>query len=146
LLTDRWFTHGILSEVDDLFRRLEPRGLDGRHGLTHATQRARPLLDVTEADGAFVITADVPGLAPERLELSFEDDVLTLKGHVDAEPEEGWRALRVERPSLGGFERKLRFGRPVDADGIEARLADGVLRVTVPLRTPTARTIPVRVA
>jgi HSP20 family protein len=149
MLTDLLLRTDTFTELDDLFRRLDPRagrGLDGLHGLTHASRRAWPQVHDAEADDRYVLTAAVPGLLADHLDVTFEDGVLTLKGRFeDVGDDEGWRTVRRERAHWS-FERAFRFGRPVDAERVEASLVDGVLRVAVPLRTPSPIHIPVQAA
>ncbi|MCB9663551.1 MAG: Hsp20/alpha crystallin family protein [Alphaproteobacteria bacterium] len=151
-MTQLHFPRSILAEVDSVFdeafRRADAmfgagRGLDGRHGLTHQAGRYFPRFEVEETDAGWTLSADVPGLDPEGLEVAFEDGVLTVKGGFDGQaPAEGWQAVRTER-ARWRFERSFRFGRPVDADGVEARLVDGVLTLRVPRRGPQVVTVPV---
>lgn len=150
-MTHLFFPRSILAEVDtvfdEAFRRADAhfgaaRGLDGRHGLTHGSARYFPRFEVDETSDGWTLGADVPGLEPANLELSFEQGTLTVKGVFPEAADEGWQPVRTER-SKWRFERSFRFNRPVDADGIEARLSEGVLSVRVPRRDPTIVQIPV---
>lgn len=136
----------LFAEMDGLTRRLDAffgaGGLSGGHGLTAASRALFPQLRVTEAEDAFVVTGDLPGLDPDTLELTAEGDVLVLRGASDQAEPEGFQRLRAERRPWR-FERSLRFARPIDADRVSAKLTNGVLTVTVPLRTPTTITVSV---
>lgn len=83
-------------------------------------------LNVWSNDTAVVITAQVPGLAAERLEVGLIGDVLSIAGSRDQAT--AGSALRNER-SAWSFRRAVQLPWTVDPNGIEARLADGVLTV-----------------
>ena len=98
-----------------------------------ATQRQWiPAMDLVEADGAYVLRADLPGLRADDVKIELEENVLTISGERKTQHEqrsEGY--FRFERAS-GAFARTLTLPAGVDADGIEAKFADGVLEVRIP--------------
>jgi HSP20 family protein len=105
-------------------------------------------LDVFETDQAYVLFTTLPGVNPQDIHVSMEDDVLTITGEVPQpafEDKDNARTLMLER-SYGKFTRSVRVGMPVDSDKIEAAYENGVLRLTLP-KTPQAqpKVIPVRV-
>lgn len=89
-------------------------------------------LDVVENDDAFVLTASLPGIDPDDLGITFDNNTLTIQGEVkkDEEIEEGRYHLR-ER-SYGRFTRSITLPRNVDADRIEANYEKGVLSLQIP--------------
>jgi HSP20 family protein len=91
-----------------------------------------PLLDVEESDDAFTLHVELPGVAADDVEVSLEDDVLTVSGerrfYADRETD-GFR--RIER-SFGRFHRSVRLPDRVDADRVRATHRDGVLMISVP--------------
>ena len=94
-----------------------------------------PVVDVYETNEAFVIEADLPGVHQENVEISFEQNTLTLKGTrapTLQTPENGeLRVYTAERVS-GDFARSIRLPDYVDGDRIEAHYNNGVLTITVP--------------
>lgn len=101
-------------------------------------------LNVWSSDDAVVITAQVPGLTSEHLEVGLTGDVLSIAG--SREQAATGSALRSERAAWS-FRRAVQLPWKVDPEGIEARLADGVL--TVACRRAEAdkpRTIAVKAA
>jgi len=101
-------------------------------------RRFVPAIDVVEDDDAVILTAEVPGLSRDDLDVTVEDGVLTLKG--EKKEEESTRQAnyhRVER-RYGRFERRIRLPEYVDADKIDASYKDGVLRLRMP-KTEVAR-------
>ena len=91
-----------------------------------------PAMDVVETENHFVLRADLPGMTEQDIELSLEDNVLTVSGERKSEHEErGEGYYRVERAS-GSFSRSLTLPEGVDGDAISATFDKGVLEVRVP--------------
>ncbi len=85
-------------------------------------------INIHEADDAYVLSALVPGLAAEDLNIQVLDDVLRIEGEYKAEEN---NYLVRELPT-GSFSRTLRLPASIDADNVEARIADGILTLTLP--------------
>jgi len=92
-----------------------------------------PAIDALENEDGYVITIDLPGVAPEAVDLSFERNTLVVRGERPAPvaPTEAARVFFSER-EWGTFERALRFPQHVEGDRISAAFTHGVLTVTVP--------------
>jgi HSP20 family protein len=91
-----------------------------------------PAMDLVETDDHFVLRADLPGLSESDVDLSLEDNVLTLKGERKVEHEaKGEGFYRVER-ATGAFHRSLTLPEGVDGDAITATFDKGVLEVRIP--------------
>jgi HSP20 family protein len=92
-----------------------------------------PAVDVRETDKAYVLTADLPGVNPQDIEVTAEKGELLLKGTraATAADENGYS--RIERLS-GRFERRFTLPESADAEAIEAKSAHGVLTLTIPKR------------
>ncbi|MEW6271895.1 MAG: Hsp20/alpha crystallin family protein [Thermodesulfobacteriota bacterium] len=90
-----------------------------------------PYVDVYETDDAFHVTADVPGVAESDLDVTVEKDRLTIVGRTEPPQREGMR-LRVAE--FGGRELQRGFSLPdgIDRERIDAKLENGVLRLTLP--------------
>ncbi len=124
------------SPVDQLFGsfadRFFNRFLEGSPALATDSGSWVPSTDIRETDSAFELHADLPGMTKKDVELTFEDNVLTLNGERRVEEkteDKGFR--RIER-SYGKFTRSFRVPTHIDADGIKASFKDGVLTVTLP--------------
>jgi HSP20 family protein len=90
-----------------------------------------PKVDVAETSDAYVLRADLPGLALESIKVQIENNVLTIRGERSrTEHDEGTNFLHEER-AYGSFERSFTLGRDVRSDNVTARYADGVLEVHV---------------
>ena len=91
-----------------------------------------PPVSVAGTADEVVVSAELPGVNPAKLDLSVEGRVLTLSGeHASESRDENWVVYRQERPS-GSFMRTVRLPFDVDPDRISARYEHGILRVTLP--------------
>ena len=138
----RWT--GITSfkhELDRLFDRFgEPTGQESS-ALSHGV----PSLDVSDTKETFFVKFSMPGMDANDIQLSLQENVLTIKGERKQEKEDMGRGHRVER-SHGTFIRSVGFPRAVDASRVTARCYDGVLTVTLPKTSTTKETsIPIRI-
>ena len=98
----------------------------------------RPILVVYEDKESLVISAELPGLKREEVEISLDGDILTLRGERKFEKEfeqrkegDGRKVHRVER-SYGSFARSFQLPTNVDAEKAHAQLTDGVLTLRLP--------------
>jgi HSP20 family protein len=96
-----------------------------RSGVTYT-----PRFDIFETDEELVLMGDLPGVAPEDLDIRFEDSVLTVDGRV-APRHEGHEALYCEY-GIGDFRRSFNVGDAIDASKISAELKNGVLTLHLP--------------
>lgn len=85
-------------------------------------------LNVREEEQAYIVSARVPGLKAEDLNIQILDDVLRIEGEYKAD--ENQYLLR-ELPD-GSFTRTLRLPAAIDAESIEAKISDGLLTLTLP--------------
>lgn len=91
-----------------------------------------PRADLAETEDVFFLDLDLPGIDPDRIDITLEEDTLTISGERRfARDGQDGRIHRVER-SYGRFFRTFRFSTPVDADRIEANVEHGVLSIQVP--------------
>ena len=94
-------------------------------------QRWAPACDVLEDTENLKIVLELPGVKPEDVKISLENQVLTIQGEKKqvAEESSGWH--RSER-SYGSFQRMFTLPSTVDAERIQAKVDNGVLTVTLP--------------
>ena len=90
-------------------------------------------MDSVRRDGEVVLRFDVPGVAPEKLEVTVDKGVLTVSATRDEERAEGDSPVVRER-LFGSFTRRVRLSDTLDADGIEASHDGGVLELRIPVR------------
>jgi HSP20 family protein len=113
----------------------------------HHADSWTPPIDVYETADSYVVTAELPGLTREEVDLAVEDARLTIRGRR-SDRGTGRADVahyhQVER-GHGAFARSFDFAEKIDAVGVSATLADGVLTVTLPKQAPPpARRIEVR--
>lgn len=105
-----------------------------------------PSVDVLEKEDQYVLSADVPGVDPQAIEVLFEDGVLTLKGEREDKREtEEQGYARTER-MYGSFKRSFRLPDAIDAENIVAKSSHGVLEVRVPKQQKTHKKIEIQSA
>jgi len=121
-------------DIDQLFNRYSRTGEavsnEGRKlGWT-------PLVDIYEADGKFLVRAELAGVDKEDVSVSIDENVLTIKGKkqfVDAKEGETWKRVETQ---YGEFSRSFTLPENVDADKVSAAYKDGVLELSVPKIEP----------
>ena len=91
-----------------------------------------PSVDGHEEEGAFIFTADLPGLKKSAVDVTVEDNVLTLSGERSLETEVEENAFRRIERSFGKFSRRFSLRSDVDAANVAAAFKDGVLTIRVP--------------
>ena len=106
---------------------------------TIATSDWVPAVDIKEEDNQFLVVADIPGVAPENIEVKMENGMLSIKGERKEEfkeEKEGYR--RIER-SCGTFHRRFTLPETADPKGITAKSNNGSLEVSIPKREALAQ-------
>lgn len=107
-----------------------------RRTLLDPCRASHPPVDVYERDGEFVIVAQVPGRRLDELDLEINGETLSLSCPGTSGADECGRRILEERRK-GGFLRMIRLPSGIDADRVSARLADGLLRIHVPVKPGT---------
>lgn len=119
----------LRKEVDRLFESFS-------FGLpTVAVSRltvAAPAIEMSETDKAYKITAELPGMEPDNVNVSFERGVLRIAGEKKEQRSEKVRGYRLSERSYGAFERLIELPSSADGQVIKTKFRRGVLTVTVP--------------
>ena len=89
-------------------------------------------MDAYRRGDQFLIQLDLPGVDPDAIDLTVEQNVLTIRAERRFEPQEGDELLIGERPQ-GTFTRQLMLGESLDTDRLEADYEQGVLTVRIPV-------------
>ena len=122
--------------VDDLFRGflVRPLAYQGRAELP------RMKVDVAEKNGAYAVTAELPGVKKEDIQVSIDGAQVTLSAEVKREKEatEADRVLHTER-SYGKVTRSFTLPQELDEAKVDARFKDGVLELTLPKKAAAQR-------
>jgi HSP20 family protein len=122
------------SEMDRLFDRFA----ELRWNELPALGDWAPSMDISETKDSLVCKVEVPGMEQKDIQISLQENLLTIKGEKKQEKEEKEEHYhRIER-SYGAFTRSLRLPVAVDAGKVTATVKSGVLTVTLP-KTPAAK-------
>jgi HSP20 family protein len=126
----------ILSSFDPFFRDFDrlSESMLGRRGAVAPRLMAT---DAYRAGDQFFVHFDLPGVAPESIEVTVEKNVLSVSGERSWTPGAEDKVILAERPQ-GHFERKLYLSDNLDTDHIEANYEHGVLTLRVPV-SPQAK-------
>jgi len=134
----RWEPFRDLATLQDRIDRLfeDTFGRVRAPSADEAFEGARwaPAVDILEKPNELVLRADLPGIDPKEVEISVENNTLTLRGERKFESdvkEDDFR--RIERV-YGSFVRSFSLPRAVDAEKVEAEYRNGVLEVKLPKR------------
>ena len=104
-----------------------------------------PACDVFEDKDAIKIVAEVPGVKPEDVKLSLENNLLTIRGEKRQQAEERTERVHRYERSYGQFERTFALPGTVDPENIQATYEHGILTVTLPkAEKARPKEIPVR--
>ena len=129
----RWFEpapfEALRTEMEQMFENFF-----GRPTVTEALPALSPRLDISETDEAVEVELDLPGFKPEEVQIDVTDNILTVSGEHHEEKEEkgnGRKYHRIERRS-GSFSRSVWLPCQVNAEKVDARLKEGVLKITLP--------------
>jgi HSP20 family protein len=90
-----------------------------------------PAFEVKETKDAFVVKADVPGITEENLDISVQNNILMISSQRNQDPLAEGEAFSVEERRFGAFVRRFSLPQTADGEHIDARLAQGVLTVTI---------------
>ncbi len=121
----------LRGDVDDMFREFF-RGF----GRMDGADEWAPAADIDEAEDAWLVTADLPGLSQKEISITLRDNVLTIHGERKTEKREKdtkGGTHRTER-FAGMFSRSFTLPGGVKTEEVQAKYKDGVLTVTLPKR------------
>lgn len=118
------------EEIRNLFDRFFDNG--AANSPAEAAAQWMPRVDVREEAQRFVITADLPGIEPDQIEVQMDKGVLSIRGQRNSESaDEAGRYSRIERRQ-GSFHRSFTLPDTADAEGISASGCNGVLEISIP--------------
>ncbi len=89
-------------------------------------------LDVAEKGDVFTVKASLPGISPDDLNVTLEDNVLTIQGETKEDETIEENSYHIRERRYGSFSRSVRFPVPVEGDKVEAEYENGVLTLTIP--------------
>ena len=90
-----------------------------------------PSVDIFETDRELTLLADLPGVTSENLTIDLRENTLTLTGEVESAVRAGEEGLLIEYET-GKYHRQFSLSNVIDQSQIDAKMNDGVLRLTLP--------------
>lgn len=117
----------LRTEVDRLFESFPFRLPSMKLGRFASV----PALEMSETDKSYKITAELPGISPDDVEVTFEDGILRIAGEKKEQREDNERGYRMSERSYGAFERAVSLPAAANPDKIDATFKNGVLTITV---------------
>ena len=125
------------GELDSLFDRYARDLGHGRGSRGDAVQTWRPAASIVENQNEYVISADLPAVKREDVNVTVENGILAIKGERRLEKSADDETEHRRETFYGLFERRFSLPDDADADGIKAESKDGVLTVRIPKVKPT---------
>jgi HSP20 family protein len=124
------------NDMDDMFKGLFVRPM--RFELEQG-QQMRMKVDVIKADDTYTVKAEIPGVRKDDIHVAVDGNEVTISGEIKKESEEkkGEEVIRSER-YYGNVSRSFTLPHDVDEAKVIAKYADGVLKLTLPLKGKTA--------
>ena len=128
MAVERWSPFDEIRRFDDVFNRF----LRGPKAFGETAESWSIPLDVTRTGDDVVVKASLPGIPKDKVDLTLEDNVLTIRGELneESEKEEGGYLLKERRS--GSFYRAVQLPESVDAEKVTTSYEDGVLTVQLP--------------
>lgn len=118
---------GLHREIDRLFNDFAQSP-----GANSGSANLVPNIDISETDKAIEISAEMPGLERKDVEISIEDDTLTIRGEKTIGEDQKDKNVQHSERSYGVFMRVLQLPPGVDPSSVEATMSNGVLKITIP--------------
>lgn len=116
----------VFQELEQLLQPVDAAGVNrGSIGAYHP-------IDLYETDEAVVLQMAVPGVAAENIDISIEGRQLSIRGSAGSEVETADRRYWLKGISLGEFSRSVTVPSGIDANGIDAKVEEGILTVSMP--------------
>ena len=117
---------GLHREIDRLFNEFaQGVGPDGAKNIV-------PNIEISETDKAIEISAEMPGLERKDVEITIEDDTLTIRGEKKIEENQKDKNVQHSERAYGVFLRVLQLPPGIDLSSVQATMSNGVLKITIP--------------
>ena len=124
------------TELDALFEDFWRGFNQPRYRLARTRPAFSPRVNLIDREQELLLEADVPGLEKEDLDITINDDIVTLKGERKTEKveedESTGECYHCRETTYGAFERSFRLPEKVQSDKASAALKNGVLTLTLP--------------
>lgn len=91
-----------------------------------------PPMDIRESDDAFAVSCALPGVKPEDVHISVENQTLSIRGQFRDESEDQEGEVLYRERKFGSFNRQIQLPTRVEAEKADATFTDGILRLSLP--------------
>jgi len=122
-LGDRFFNNLIPKSFNDFFK----------------ADYFGPSVDLKETDNEIILRADIPGVNPEDLDITVDENTIILKGEIKQDQDRNEKGYHITERRYGSFYRTLPLPVAVKSDQSIARYKNGVLELRVPKAEPTVQ-------
>jgi HSP20 family protein len=116
---------GLHREIDRLFSEFA-------QGIGPNGANIVPNIEISETDKAIEVSAEMPGLERKDVDISIEDDTLTIRGEKKVEESQKDKNVQLSERCYGVFYRVLQLPPGIDPSSIQATMSNGILKVTIP--------------
>lgn len=117
---------------------------EGEAERTRARPAFVPRTDIYETNDSIKVVVDMPGVNEDTVDITVEQNVLTIDGYAGPVEHEGYNRLAYSEYRVGDYQRSFTLSGQIDRDKIEAVVSGGVLRVHLPKAEPTTQKIAVK--
>ncbi|KAB2912363.1 MAG: Hsp20/alpha crystallin family protein [Hyphomicrobiaceae bacterium] len=121
-MVERSHTAGLLPNIYGPLRKLGEKVADW----------FAPKADAAVAPDFYEISLELPGVSPDEIEVSVQDETLTVQGEKHFEREEQGKSYFFSEREYGAFQRSFRLPPDASADRVDAAFRNGVLTITIP--------------
>jgi HSP20 family protein len=132
----------LQQEMNRVFEDFFAQPLSFSRPLGLAQQGAQdviiPVVDMKEDEQAITVTAELPGIERDNIEISVDEGVLEIRGHKSEETKREQENYHMFERSYGSFSRRVMLPSEVDSEAAEAAMQDGVLTLKLPKTGPKA--------
>jgi HSP20 family protein len=128
----RWDPFREMSAMRNLMDRFWEENRLGASGWGEGDANYGLALDVAEDSDSYLIKASIPGVNPEDVEITIQNNVLTIRGEVNQEQEKQNERYHVRERRTGSFMRSIMLPSAVDREKVEATCEHGVLTLRLP--------------
>ena len=125
------FPRDVFAELDRIQRGLQQGGGDLSPNIRGTARGGYPAMNVGSTPRSVEIYAFAPGIDPATLEVQIEKGVLTVAGERKLPPAAEAATVHIDERFAGRFRRVVTLPDDVDANAVDARYRDGVLRISI---------------
>ncbi|MEL7258532.1 MAG: Hsp20/alpha crystallin family protein [Pseudomonadota bacterium] len=126
------FLHPFSKEMAQLFDQFRRSTAQGAGDLASGFDTALiPSIDIAESDEGLEISAEIPGVKDEDLDVSVSGEMLVIKGEKSSDREEKEKEYHLVERRYGSFRRQVPLGFVPEADAVKADFSNGVLKLNI---------------